>query len=230
MQKLFCTIAATLLLFTSCSDDDASSETTTKLRMGNYTALSRSAVTMEDSKGNSFSLSEARIGVRYVEFETALDSSYKVQGPFVVNLLTATSSPEIVTTSVPAGEYSRIDVRIDDTDSDFPDITSADPLWENSLYGKGTYDGDKPFEISLKFNEDVRFDFTSPVAITTDAVNTFNLALNLSEWFAELDLTDCIDQLSGSDSLIISDENGTCPDVEDDLKRAVKTLYDLDKN
>ena len=219
---------ASLFFFSGCSNDDVS-DTTTKLSIAESSIHSRAKVTIADSKGNEFSLNEARVALRHIQFDEIGDNSYEISGPFVVDLLTGISTPEIISTDIPAGEYSRIDVRIDDTDEDFIKINSDDPLFEYSLYAKGTFGDSESFELKLKFNEDARFDFETPYSITAETDNQFNLSLNISEWFSEIDLSDCLSEHEDGKTLLISDEYGTCPDVEGDLKTAIKTMYDFDK-
>lgn len=221
-KLLFATLC--FLFFYSCGDDEPK-DTVTTLQV--KTEAKSRAITIVDSKGNSFTLTEAKLGIRHVEFETAQDSSYKITGPFIVDLMNGSATPAIKTMTIPSGSYSRVDIRIDDTDDDFPGLSQDDPLFSYSFYGKGTY-GDKPFVIQLKFNEDVRFDFQDALQVSAETTNSFKLSLEASEWFAQLDLTDCIDEISGNDTLVIS-ESGTCSDVEGALKTAIKTMYDFEK-
>jgi hypothetical protein len=222
------------LFMTSCSTEDGNTTLTIKGDVGTSTARARAAqsITLFDIQGNEFTLTEARVALRHVEFDadSSVNSSYKIEGPFVVDLITGVSVPEIVTPtdSLAGNQYTRIDLRIDDTDDGYFQITPTDKLYGYSLYAIGEHNG-TPLEIQLKFNEDIRFDFVSPINVEAYKDHDFALSLKVSEWFAQIDLTDCLNDLSGNDTLKISDDASTCDEVEGDLKTAVKTMYDLDK-
>lgn len=229
--QLLTTVLFSTLLFFGCFDntvDSLSGNTTTSLIIKADNNITRSTKTIEltDIAGNNFTLTEARIGVRHVEFEMDNDSSYKIEGPFIVDLLTGSATPEIKTTDIPIGTYHRIDIRIDDTDENFPMITQDDSLYNYSLYAKGEYNN-KEFIIKLKFNEDVRFDFASPVSIVDLILNKFVLTLKVSDWFSQIDLSECLNDIDDNEILIIGDKENSCNEVEGALKETIKNLYDF---
>lgn len=229
--QLFSILLMSTLFFFGCVETSltgSSKDTVTTLSIrANSTQVNRSGeIELQDKVGNAITLSEAKLAVRHVEFVMENDSSYKITGPFVVDLLSGVTTPEISSTEIPLGAYKRIDVRIDDSDEDFTMISSNDSLYEYSLYAKGMYE-EREFIMKLKFNEDVRFDFAAPLSVLDIARNDFVLTLTVSEWFSLLDLTECIAAQEKMDIVTVVDDEEWCSDIEGDLKETIKNLYDF---
>jgi hypothetical protein len=164
-----------------------------------------------------------------------------VDGPFVIDLIEASSTPPLVDIGLPAGVYERIDIRFDDAEVSEGLITAESPLNENTMYIAGTFvfdledvnEVEKTFELALKFNEDVRFEEeTGGIELDEGATENLVLMLDVSQWFAALPITTCIDDgdliVDGNSHLLITD-SGNCSTIENDLKEAMKTSGQLDK-
>jgi hypothetical protein len=220
------------ILFIGCSKGEGTTSLTIN---GEGSSLSRAravqSLAIIDAAGNQFTITEARVAVRHVEFGDDSDSSqsYKLEGPFVVDLLTGVSEPEmeVASDSLVGIDIERVDVRIDDVDDDYPQVQPSDELFDYSLYVEGADTDGTPLVIQLKFNEDIRFDFLSPITVEGGESYDMTLALRMVDWFSAIDLTDCLNELSGNDTLVISDESNTCNSVEGDLKTAIKNMYDF---
>lgn len=208
------------------------------------------APTTEDTAGTRFTFQTARAVVRYVELSlpdgrtcstldlTGLDSrivcdpsGLRVQGPFVVDLLTGATTPSLADLSVPAGLYDRVDIRFDDDKGSVP---SSDPLSEHTLLAEGTFDagkGPQAFRLRLKFNEDARFERPGGFELTEDAPEEVLLWLDVAGWFQTLPLTECVaegrfDEQGGT--LLFEDSGGGCSDIENTLKKAIKESGQID--
>lgn len=208
------------------------------------------APTTEDSAGTKYVFTTARAVVRHVELSlpsgqtcTSLDltgldsritcdpSGLRVNGPFVVDLLTGVSTPSLADLSVPAGVYDRVDVRFDDAKGAVP---ASDPLSKNTLLAEGTFDtgaGPQSFRLRLKFNEDARFERPGGFELTEDAAEEVLLWLDVASWFKSLPLTECIDEGRFDEEggkLLFEDSGGGCSDIENTLKKAIKESGQLD--
>lgn len=247
--------AALLTLTLGCAGVETgnglTSSGTATVRLGlRSDATTPGAPTTEDAQGTAFTFTAARAVVRHVELSlpdghscasldlSTLDprvacdpSGLRVEGPFVVDLLTGESTPSLADIAVPPGAYDRVDVRFDDDDGVVP---SSDPLAGHTLFVEGTYAapaGPQPFRLRLKFNEDARFERPGGFVLTEDAPEEVLLWLDVATWFSPLPLTECIAEdrfEKDGDTILIEDAGGGCSDVEGTLKKAIKTTGQLD--
>ena len=201
-----------------------------------------------DAQGTAFTFTAARAVVRHVELSlpdgrpcSELDlggldpriacdaSGLRVEGPFLVDLLTGAATPALADIAVPAGVYDRVDVRFHDDEDAVP---PGDPLAGYTLLVEGTFGSDaKPFRLRLAFNEDARFERPGGLALAEDAAQTVLLWLDVSAWFEELPLTECLsegrfDEVGGV--IQIEDSGGGCSDIENALKEAIKESSSLE--
>jgi len=158
----------------------------------------------------------------------------RLVGPWVVDLLTGEATPAIPRVNVQVGTYRRIDVRFDDADPDDGVVSPADPLAGATLVASGTValadDGATPYALTLKFNEDARFESTTGILLAEDDHAAVLLALDPSAWFAGLPLATCADDGDleiRNGVLVIEDGSGSCSDVENTLKDAIKASGEL---
>ncbi|MBW2391200.1 MAG: hypothetical protein JRG89_22600 [Deltaproteobacteria bacterium] len=170
------------------------------------------------------------------------DDKIVISGPFMVDLVNAISEPDLKNVGIPGGLYQRIDVRFDDAEVADGLVTVDDPLNENTLIMSGTFKFDpedageveKTFEMALKFNEDVRFEGPAEDIVLDDSdAEDLVLRLDVAMWFNALPITTCIDDgdlvVDDDNHLVIAD-SGNCSTVENDLKEAMKTSGQLDKD
>ncbi len=226
------------------------------------TSGSGDSLKLTDPAGTVFSLSEARVHIRHVEFylpdsvscqdiqssliepagcETdSADSSGKIviKGPFVFDLLSGVSTPNLHATIVPAGNYRRIDVRLDDADSTDGIVLASDELENYTMILKGTFGyldkSDRPFSILLRFNEDARFEADSGILIQDGTLQIVTLKLDVNKWLNGVSVTACLSQngitLDSLGNLLIDEKNGkNCSDLEGLLKSNIKNSGQLDK-
>jgi hypothetical protein len=149
-----------------------------------------------------------------------------IRGPFVVDLLAGVSTPSLSRVRVPAVAYTRIDVRIDDGELGEGVLRSGDELIDRSLvvWADFVYMG-TPVELrlSLKFNEDVRFEAPRGVPAGPE----LRLELEVDRWLSGIRLADCLDggDLVVEDGVLLVDDDsarGECSDLEGDIKDNVK--------
>lgn len=103
----------------SCSENGMKShdtQATIAIRLGtNTTQLSKTSTdsfSITDLGGTTFTITKARINVRHIQFDYPEGSSDKtnqisLNGPFLIDLMTGTSNPEIGAFDVEPGIYKR---------------------------------------------------------------------------------------------------------------------------
>ena len=245
-KKLLITIPIILVLI-ACEEatDENLTLATFKLQLGSSLAKSAGAQTtfpMVDESGTIFTIPEARVNVRHIQFDlpesSEADSSDKLSfdGPFLFNLTAGTITPDIASFTIEPGVYKRIDVRFDDSEALDGLIQAGDPLLDNTMLIKGTFDYDgntaRNFQLVLKFNEDLRFEAAGGIVVEAGQTTNMTLELDVNAWLVGLDITSCLDDgeltLDSNGDLIIHDDNPSdCQDIEGIIKDNIKNNYDL---
>ncbi len=199
-----------------------------------------------DTSGTIFTITEARVNVRHIQFDlpeedpnSGMDTTNQIsiESPFIIDLMSGISTPNIAAFTILPGTYKRIDVRLDDTKAEEGLVDSADVLFDNTLVVKGKFDYDsnpnRNYTIILKFNEDVRFEKPTGISVVENSTTDIVLKLKIDEWFQNIDVTSCLDSgdllLESTGDLIIDDSNGSgpCQDIEQTLKHNIKNNYDF---
>lgn len=201
-----------------------------------------------DAQGepSRFSLYSAEIMVRHIELDLPDSSSCEahedaivgamcedgkitIEGPMIIDLLSGKATPDLSEVRIPSGQYKRMDIRIDDGDPDAGLIVEGDPLDDYSMVVSASFSselGPMDLELSLKFNEDIRFDAgETGIEISGEGYGLF-AALNASLWFDAETLDRCIasEELMPEDGeLVVDDGEGSdCGELENDIKRRIK--------
>ena len=180
------------------------------------------------------------------EGEARGEDKIVVAGPFDVDLVNGTSTPSLLNVGLPSGTYQRSDTRFEEADAlDDGLVAADDALNGNTIIMSGTFKRDpnnvdepeKTFEMALTFTEDVRFEGPETgIVLDENDAEDLVLKLDVVKWFETLRITTCFDDGDLVDNhLVISDsgsgiEGDDCDQIENDLKEAMKTSGQLDKN
>lgn len=246
LSKFFITFLLAIGL-NSCSDSGTGSKGTNAtftimLSETSLAKVSAGSFTITDVGGTTFTITEARTNVRHIQFdlpegETDSTNQISLEGPFVIDLMTGTSNPEIDAFEVEPGIYKRIDVRLDDAETKDGLVSPNDDLMDNTLVVKGTFDYDgnasRNFTFILKFNEDVRFEEPGGISIAEGATKDIVINLKVDEWLQNINITKCLDDgdvaLDSNGDLLINDNNGNgdCNSFEQTIKTNIKNNYDF---
>jgi hypothetical protein len=207
--------------------------------------------TFRDDGGLVYTLSHARTYVRDIELylpvgTTCADIAAElagatcgpdesggfkldIRGPFVVDLVARETTPRrLETVRLPALTYRRVDVRIDEGDPDDGVISASDELNERSLVARADFEYQGVavvLEVALRFNEDVRFEDPSGVAVSE--AQSLLAELDAAAWLEGLALGDCLDDgelVVENGRLVIDDRagSGECSDVEGRVRANVE--------
>jgi hypothetical protein len=212
-----------------------------------------SALSLQDQGGADFSMTSALVHLRHIELDLPegkrcadieadlaggdclLDDKIRIPGPFVVDLVTGTSEPDLGAVLIPAGTYKRIDIRVDDGDPEEGLIEPGSPLDDYSLVveAKFTYNQEPAtLKLSLNFDEDIRIEQLAGVAVQpgTDLVAEFVV----NDWLAGVDIAGCLASgelaLDETGTATIDDNaDGACGGVEDIIKNNMKNSGQFDR-
>ncbi len=221
-------------------------------------ATPTSPLSFNDDSGLEFTLDEARINIRRIRLDShdddtcastlaiasdpsaancAENDELTLTGPFVMNLLTGHSTPVPDLLSIPAGNYRRLKIRVEDARAEDGVIASHDDLEGHSLLVKGTYGTDaKPFRLALNFMEDIEVESTDIMELNSGAVMSILVALDVSKWMTGLDIGACLKDskvaAESAEKLSLTEDSelGKCVDAEHILKENIKNSLRLEKN
>lgn len=116
------------------------------------------------------------------------------KGPFVVDLLTGISTPALGETVMPSGQYSEIEFKLD----------SAEDESRGSLEVAGQLDVDgvwHPFVLRNLRDEELKWKFTAPVAVTAREVNDLVLNMPLQQWVNDALVAAMADMVRSGDAV-----------------------------
>lgn len=155
-----------------------------------------------------------------------------VEGPFLVDLILGATIPESGELTIPPGTYKKVKIRFGESDGlNLPD---GHPLEGHTLYAAGTIllsDGVTSYSYVMPFDFDVDPEFENPAGIDVSgaALDRILLNLDVTGWFTDLPIGDCIEELGTIVEPIdfAADLEGDCEDVEDELKDNIEQSGDL---
>ncbi|GEM_PF-7065972 len=167
------------------------------------------------------------------EVECKDDQELSIKGPFIVDLLTGLSTPDLGALSVPAGTYTNIKIRLG-----HGNVGDTAALDGNTLVAKGTYTvagmPAQPFSISIRLNEDLKIQSKQTLQLDGATVHTVLVQLMAGDWLNGLDFSRCLaaqDSTTAGGTLDVNEnsEIGRCLDVEHALKRNFRKSFHADE-
>ena len=151
------------------------------------------------------------------------EDKLRVEGPWVIDLMTGEATPPLDLITVPAGTYRRVDVRFEPADA--ADARVPADLSGATLFASGQYGGAaaSEFDLRVAFNEDARFESEGGIELSAGGIDELVMALDLNAWFGAASLERCAsdDALEVVDGRLLIDD-GACSSLENYLKDALK--------
>jgi hypothetical protein len=163
------------------------------------------------------------------ERECEDENDLALKGPFVIDLLTGASTPDLGTLSVPAGSYDRVKIEMHHGQND-------STLGGRTLVAHGALilaDGSsKPFSLSLTLDENLEIRSGSAMTLDAGALNTVALKLMAGDWLNGLDLSACLGAMDPSAATVEITEDspvGKCLDAEHLIKENFRSSFHADE-
>lgn len=157
------------------------------------------------------------------------ESEFSVRGPFVIDLLTGTSTPDLGSITVPAGTYRKLKIELHHGGEN-----DSNGLRDSTLTAKGTVtlpDGAAiPFSLALRLNENISIRNAAGITLDGSTVNTILVGLAAGDWFKGLDLSRCLgtlDSASLAGGITVTEDSpiGKCLDAEHFLKDNIRESF-----
>ncbi len=174
----------------------------------------------DDDSGHGESETEIECEDSEVEFA--------FRGPFVIDLMTGVSTPDLGGLVLPPGNYHHVKFEMRDRhDGSFPD--------GRTLMARGNLtlpDGSvRPFSLSLGLNENLKIRSDSGLRLDGGSVQTVAVRLLAGDWLKGLDLASCLGEGSASDTIEITEDSpiGKCLDAEHLIKENFRDSFRASK-
>lgn len=192
----------------------------------------------------TFTITEARMNVRDIRVTSDAANTVTVAGPYIMDLVTGSALPQNVVFDLPTGNYTRVDIRLDESNIEDSLLSTTDALLTNALIIKGTHNynnvTDGTFSITVKVSEDIRFEPAAGYAVDSTKGANIALTYKVTDWLENssapgtmIDLTSCItaQSLMDADHHISMTEGTQCTGITESIgnliKNNMKTKYSL---
>ncbi|MDB5104673.1 MAG: hypothetical protein JWP91_2362, partial [Fibrobacteres bacterium] len=255
-------VLASATLFSAClfqSKDENTASAKFEFKAVSSAALAKTSagetLVIGDTSGVRLTFTEALIHIKKIQLKSESDddkcddSGSKVEdpadkdcdggseatvngGPYILNLLTGASTPDIGTLTFPAGVYDRVKIHIHHAEGK---DTSSTSLGGNTLMAKGTYSSaggeEKPFTMALRFNEIIQIRNPAGMNLDADALHTIIVGLNAGQWLRNLNVAGCLKSLGANGAVILNEDSdmGKCLDAEHIIKDNFRTSFKVHK-
>ena len=198
--------------------------------------ISLSITGKDGSTIGTATLTQAKIAVKEIQFsmpDSEIDNEAKKEqedevefkGPFIVDLITDSVTPELKPVALIPGTYTGIKLKLDkiegnETNEDDGSAlaTEKDSIYQHSIYLEGTYTGtiqqvqyqNIPFTVKYDMDKEINFNTagTKGFKVALDSMNNVIVAFNLDDWFNFSNRETNPDQVDFSDLTVQTDANG----------------------
>ncbi len=189
----------------------------------------------DGSSAGTLALDTAKIVLKEVEFELESadgdSTGIDFKGPYIVDLINNSVSPDPGTAEVSSGIYTEIKLKmakLEEDDADEAGISDSD-LLEKSIYLSGTYSpasgNSKSFVLSFKLDEEFKIENDGDGIILEEGIESaIEVSFDLEKWF------DLSNSETNSDGYDFSDINSTSIVLEKDGEDTEKELLEVIKD
>ncbi len=191
------------------------------------------------TQGGLFQIDEARVVLADLEFVQAgtncdetEESEIEFRGPYIVDLLTDVSDPDLGEVTVAAGRYCEIELRIEKLDvAEIPTgVDATDPIVEHSILVRGLSPAGTAFVVMAEFDEEFEIESREAGIVVSDTESTaLILGFLLEEWFVGVDFASAT--VNQGQILIDPNTNSVLLEtIKVNVKRSAKLYGDLNKD
>ena len=169
------------------------------------------------------------------------DESNSWAGPYLVDLLTNTVTPDISNISIPDGVYKHLELnvhKVSPEEASSLGLDPSNPLYENSIYIEGTYTptGGSAVSFSMGYDLSERFIIAGPAGMSlSSGANSVIIAFRMMSWFDMSDLETNPDSYAFSDLalgdiVLDKDSVGNESQLRDVIKKNIEFSADFGKD
>jgi hypothetical protein len=204
-----------------------------------------SSFSVTDAGGTQFTIRKAFANVSNVRIRlpdgsgcegtsevTCESGDIRLPGPFVSDLMTGASTPELKSFVAPAGAYRRVELRLEPLS---PAAATPEPaLGGHTIFISGIFEYSgktaRAFTIALDFDEETRVESGQGMTVLDSGVTRMLVRLKVDTWLAHSNITSCLADhslaLDSAGNLAI-DKDHTCGNLEQSLRDGIKGSCDL---
>ena len=156
-------------------------------------------------------------------------SNVEFEGPFVVDLLTNVSRPNVAEIGIEPGTYCRLELRMDRMEEDeLPAaVDPSEDIVGRSLIVEGQRGDGVPFVAYLEADSEFKIQSPNGFAIGTNPEEDLLVVFRLADWFAGIDL-DAADVESGVVTLSEGKNQTLLEDLIHNVKKSAELFRDND--
>jgi hypothetical protein len=237
------------LCASACNDDDddnGTAEGEAQLEFGLTSSTSPDAdrFDFEDADGTVYSLTSARLSVDQIELQlpdgvgcddvedqladpVECDEGVPgveadeliIDGPFVIDLVEGTTTPDLGDIVIPALEYEEVDVEVTEIGDDDDVLDSDDELIDNTIVAVSDFEFENSKrELDMRFGFDGEATGGDDVDFNLERGDTLVVQFDVGLWLRDTPVTSCLEQgdLKAQNGRVILDEDasGACDGVE----------------
>jgi len=230
MKSIMKFVLGIFLLIGILSCENISEGTFVSLR---FAAVGQSDRALKSAVNEEYTFDSAHIVLEKIELKKAEigeevenEEEYEFHGPYVIDLLTGESDPELPLSEIESGIYTKLDAEMAPTEE-----------IEYSFYLHGTYSNDEEegqkmdFEFSYMQSEDFKIENPDGFEITTDQINEVLVLIDLGILMSGVDLSLAeVDDVDGIIRLNKESNRDLADIVESNLEAASELDLDSDEN
>lgn len=171
--------------------------------------------------------------------DSEVEAKITLDGPYVFDLFTGQSLPDLSTFTVPSGVFRKVKFKVAEAKEEDGILGSNDILIGNSIVVEGTFnDSDgasHPFRMALKYNDDFEIKDENGVQVPEGNITAVTASLNVETWFAGTNLQDCVKDgnlsYDANGILVINETTsgqGSCSEVKNTIRENIKNSLELE--
>ena len=190
-----------------------------------------SFVTCEDieSQLSSAVVCDSAFEDEFSDDETSTDAEIKIEGPFVLDLVTGETTPDIGEVQIPALIYDEIDVELAVAEADMRGVHPGDEIIGKTWLANATFQDEKQTErdLAISVGLETELDVEPEDGIDVPEDGRLVFVLDAARWLENIPLTECRldgDLKTSGDTVSVSGQTdaGACLSMDERLENTLK--------
>lgn len=149
------------------------------------------------------------------------EDQLKVKGPFVIDVLQGTTSPDISELVVPAVDYTQVDLEVDTARVEDQTVDIEDDIIDQTVVAFADFEFEnqkRELKLEFSFKAEAKASANGDTPLQVDSGDTIVLQLDVANWLTDIPVTGCLqtgDLKPQGGQVVIDDEAiGDCADAE----------------